>query len=512
MKQAGPRGWGEVYSPLGVVNYILKKTLLQALKAISVSDIKVFEPSCGDGRFLTNIYDLLMARYEREGWTQEAAARNILSRQIYGMDVNDEAVKAACDALRSMAGIKPAHIICGDTLDKEASYPGIPLAADTYDIIVGNPPYVTWEIEPDKRAFFRKHYITAQGRINLYRLFLERCIELLKPDGYLGFICPNTYLTDRDSHNLRQLLLGQTHILEIVCLSEANAVFEGITQATTILIVQKKQNISADHQVCVKKPASRQTRRFEVTRMPQRYWQEKTDGKFRLLPAWYEALTDKLNCGQLLGNIAQIYQGEVNLTVHKDDLRDAPEPGNYPLIRGCHVAYYGFLPEQQRGKMSYIRPSGPIRDHANQSRIVLQQVSNTAQPVRLKCGLLTPWQPVYCANSTNYVLLPNQDTVMYYYLMALCHSSVWNLLFSLGSSTNHVTVRELRMLPVPECSVSFRQRLADLVAKACTATMPGHARTLHQVINGKIYQLYGINGVEMKIIEKYREKCGKGLP
>jgi hypothetical protein len=100
---------------------------------------------------------------------------------------------------------------------------------------------------------------------------------------------------------------------------------------------------------------------------------------------------------------------------------------------------------------------------------------------------------------------------MYYYLMALCHSTVWNLLFSIGSSTNHVTVRELAMLPVPDCTDSSRRQLADLVRSLCSAGERLRP-AMNRLINSYIYRLFSFNQAEVELIEKYSQNCMKGLP
>mgnify|MGYP000910994654 CR=1 FL=1 len=504
--------YGQVYSPDAIVAYILDKTLVPALTVNPVEAIKVFEPACGDGRFLTAVCERLTQEYLRLGQPGTVAIRNILARQLFGMDISAQAVEQARARLKHQTGGIPEHIICGDTLNKTVSYPEVPLTPDYYDVIVGNPPYVTWQITAPIRAFYREHYCTAgKGRMNLYRLFIERCLELLKPEGYLGFICPNTYLTDRDSRLVRKMLLEKTHIQEIACLPESAAVFSGVTQATTILVVQKKEKISVNHRVRVKTLTAALQFPQDEGYLPQRYWQEKTGGKFQLHPVWDEALFEKIYRGRSLGNIAEIYQGEVNLTLCKQDLRDVPGQDNYPLIRGCHVIPFGFRPEQQRNKFSYIQPSRMMRGHATAKRLVFQQVSNAAQSLRLKCGLLTPPQPVYCANSTNYVLLPDQDLSMYYFLMALGHSTVWNLLYNIGSSTNHITVRELGVLPVPECPPALRRRLVSLVKKAAASPGEPDAEIVRR-IDEIIYRLFSLQESEREMFEKYRRQSGKGLP
>lgn len=503
--------YGQVYSPDAIVAYILDKTLVPVLGVNPLEAIKVFEPACGDGRFLTAVCERLTQEYLRLGQPRNAAIQNILARQLFGMDISALAVEQARARLKQQTGGIPEHIICGDTLNKTVTYPEVPLTPNYYDVIVGNPPYVTWEITASTRAFYREHYCTAgKGRMNLYRLFIERCLELLKPEGYLGFICPNTYLTDQDSRLVRKMLLEKTHIQEIACLPESAAVFSGVTQATTILIVQKKEKISGNHQVNVK--TLTETLRFqEEAYLPQRYWQEKTGGNFHLRPVWDDAIFEKIYRGRSLRNIADIFQGEVNLTLCKQNLRDVPGQDNYPLIRGCHIIPFGFRPEQQRTKSSYIQPPQMVRGHATAKRLVFQQVSNAAQPLRLKCGLLTPQQPVYCANSTNYVLLPDQDITMYYFLMALGHSTVWNLLYNINSSTNHITVRELGVLPVPECPPATLCKLASLAKKA--AALPGKPdEEIFRRIDEIIYRLFSLEGSELEMFEKYRQQAGKGLP
>ena len=83
-----------------------------------------------------------------------------------------------------------------------------------YDKIIGNPPYGGWqehERRSDLKRKFKGFYVKET-----YTLFLLRCISLLKEKGVLSFIIPDTFLFLHNHKKLRQFLLNNTIIREIV--------------------------------------------------------------------------------------------------------------------------------------------------------------------------------------------------------------------------------------------------------------------------------------------------------
>ena len=68
-----------------------------------------------------------------------------------------------------------------------------------FDVVVANPPYVSAiEFSRSYPKSYRTHltgnFHTAQGAWDLYVLFFERGLTLLKESGVLAFITPNKYL------------------------------------------------------------------------------------------------------------------------------------------------------------------------------------------------------------------------------------------------------------------------------------------------------------------------------
>ena len=79
---------------------------------------------------------------------------------------------------------------------------------------IGNPPYGAWQ-DYERRDRLKKKYV-GQYVKETYSLFLLRCISVLKLNGRLSFIIPDTFLYVNMHTKLRELLLKKTKIEEII--------------------------------------------------------------------------------------------------------------------------------------------------------------------------------------------------------------------------------------------------------------------------------------------------------
>ena len=101
-----------------------------------------------------------------------------------------------------------------------------------FDCVIGNPPYGAIYIEKQKQ-YFASHFKTVEGRYDNFELFLEKGIKLLRKDGLLGFIIPSPFLTNLYSRKLRQYMVSNCALNEIVSFSMP--VFEDPTVHTCII-------------------------------------------------------------------------------------------------------------------------------------------------------------------------------------------------------------------------------------------------------------------------------------
>jgi type I restriction-modification system DNA methylase subunit len=138
----------------------------------------------------------------------------VAERCIYGVDLDPMAVELAKVALLLEAGPSCApvrliddHLACGNALVRDLPTAAQPFKfrqqgdrlqqnCDGFDCVIGNPPYVRIQnLDVELADHLRQHFETATGKFDLYIPFLELGTALLRPNGLLGMIVPNKFLT-----------------------------------------------------------------------------------------------------------------------------------------------------------------------------------------------------------------------------------------------------------------------------------------------------------------------------
>jgi hypothetical protein len=95
------------------------------------------------------------------------------------------------------------------------------------------------------------------SHLNLYKLFLERCFNLLRPCGHCGAVIPSGIYSDEGAKGLREMLFENTQIEGMFCFENRKTIFEGVDSrfkfvvltfektATTRIQVAGESNFSA---------------------------------------------------------------------------------------------------------------------------------------------------------------------------------------------------------------------------------------------------------------------------
>lgn len=81
----------------------------------------------------------------------------------------------------------------------------------------------------------KPRFSTMRGNVNLYRLFIERSLQILKRGGRLRIIAPDSLLREQSSHPLRELLVKHHGWTNAWAIEEANLLFPGMTQGVVVL-------------------------------------------------------------------------------------------------------------------------------------------------------------------------------------------------------------------------------------------------------------------------------------
>lgn len=263
-KRAKRKAQGIYYTPTFITKYIVKQTVGVQLTENDFQlskPLRVLDLACGSSSFLIEAFDVIddfVARQlhhtDREEFTIEDRNRQleVLENCIYGMDKDKQATEVArlnllLRALHSHAKLPMLdHIVNGDSLDLqtfETHFPQV-LEDGGFDVIIGNPPYVRAEnMEREERnRYMGGGFETVYGRFDVFILFLERAIKLLKEGGRLGFIIPYSILNENYAKLVRAFILETCAIETIVDLSK-HKVFQNASVATCVLILRKESNL-----------------------------------------------------------------------------------------------------------------------------------------------------------------------------------------------------------------------------------------------------------------------------
>ncbi|SHF11619.1 Methyltransferase domain-containing protein [Marinitoga hydrogenitolerans DSM 16785] len=84
----------ELYDDFEIANkYKIKYKKREYKKRLE--SIKILDPACGSGHFLIKIYDRLKEFYEKQGYSKDKYIKNIIEKNIYGMDIDERSVEIA---------------------------------------------------------------------------------------------------------------------------------------------------------------------------------------------------------------------------------------------------------------------------------------------------------------------------------------------------------------------------------------------------------------------------------
>jgi hypothetical protein len=116
---------------------------------------------------------------------------------------------------------------------------------DGFDIVIGNPPYVQiqkFSGKPIQKNLEDEGYTTFSKTSDLYCIFYERGIDLLKPNGFLTFITSNKWLRASYGEKTRRFLSTLNPILLV---DLGPNIFKTASVSTNILLIQNTNNANS---------------------------------------------------------------------------------------------------------------------------------------------------------------------------------------------------------------------------------------------------------------------------
>ena len=227
--QTKKKEFGEFYTRRHITGFVARLLLRNE---ITGRDLKICDPACGTGGFLTEAYKILINNYSKNGRLNNLTKKKLTEDTFWGLD-NDPKSVARTKLNMFLVGDGHTHIY-----DIDDSLVGwnekILWKENEFEYILANPPMGSY----DGAAKIEDFKFTNEKRYEL--LFVEKMVDATKPGGEIAVVVNDGALEAPSRENFRIKLLEYCNIYAIISLTKF-AFAPYTKEKTYILFMQKKQ-------------------------------------------------------------------------------------------------------------------------------------------------------------------------------------------------------------------------------------------------------------------------------
>lgn len=496
-----------------------------------LQNIKVLDPACGSGAFLVYVFEYLLAENKRVGdilfgslFSTDDYIRDILKNNIFGVDLNEESVEITKLSLWLKSAQKgrkltslDKNIQCGNSLivdksiaanksfDWKKSFPEV-FSAGGFDVIVGNPPYVaTKQISKIEREYYWDEYKEVLiSEMDLYEIFTYKSIkELLRKDGYLGFITPNSYYTSTSFIKYREFLISENDIKMIVDFPYRFYPFKDVNKETSIIILKKSKLIddielwTIDKEETINNEGINENTLRSKNKVSRKDLVNVYDGK--IITNSNEIIKKLLAIKGKFGDKVEPHKGwmsvprvtEYNGTFLDSGIFNGEEVKKFELEKICHpylegkdIHRYSIDDVDKFVNISLIDKK--TKKWHFQEKIILQRIVG-----QNKNKIFATY------DDSNTIIFPNANIINCRYsdnpkiYLAILNSKLISYFYNLyyGESNTNLTITALENLPLPNLKPKDKEEIINLVDKILLLTeqqinkRKTFLRRLHDTLN-----------------------------
>lgn len=211
--------FGEKISKTSLDQFYTPKSICDFIKNTVVSGVDVLEPASGTGDMIISI-----EANSYEFW---------------------DTCDTVCDLVDIHCRIKKKKNITVRCVDSIVYSPGI-----KFDVIATNPPFGTKTVETRKDVLSTYNFADTKKTCQIGILFIEKSLNVLKPDGLLYIILPTGYLTNKSELDMRIKLISCFRLVAIINLPQNSFKRSGTGVDTSLLIIQNKK-MTNDYEIFI---------------------------------------------------------------------------------------------------------------------------------------------------------------------------------------------------------------------------------------------------------------------
>lgn len=256
-------GQGQFFTPRNIVKLIVEIVNPGA-------DDKLIDPACGSGGFLIeslrHAWNIIDERGKSFYWPENeifAEKQRVAIKNIRGSD-KDNFLSKVAKAYMAIIGDGRGGVFCENSLDNPENWKSNAQEAiqlGHFDVVVTNPPFGQ-KLKIDDTSILKKYNLahkwvnnrktgvfTKSNQVQASQapqiLFIERCLQLLRPGGRIGIIAPESMFCNPSHRYIVQYIKSVARIKAIISLPEE--LFQPYTHAKTCAVIIEKVPTDLDN-------------------------------------------------------------------------------------------------------------------------------------------------------------------------------------------------------------------------------------------------------------------------
>jgi adenine-specific DNA-methyltransferase len=381
-----------------------------------------------------------------------------------------------------------------------------------FDVVIGNPPYgiISNKIQ---KSFLLKNYLYTDYQLDIYMLFVELAERILKANGKLNFIIPNTWLLNLITPNIRYLFFNKFDLMKIKAYE--TPVFEEAVVDTLIVIANKNKFSKKELEIEIeKRDKSLFYNKFDKIKLSENY---KNPVNIYLSHFASNILKLTKSCKNL-EEIAKITQGTKPFQIGKGipkqtekTLKEKPFIKDYkadktfkPLLRGSLMNRYSNIWNE-----NYYISFGDWLAEPRYSacydvskKIITRQTGSDL--------ISTIDYEKFIVRDNLYTIISKNAEYIEEYLLGLLNSKFLNWYYQniinneVGEALAQVKRGHLCILPVAFPKELFSKKIIKIVSQILKAKKKNSAAdtsALEKEIDLMVYKLYDLTYDEVKIVD-----------
>lgn len=472
---------------------------------IPVNERYILDGTCGSGSLLLSACKRLeeLVRYEKT----EFARHEYLTNMIEGYDIDKFASEVARLSLLlySLPYGNKWNIHAGDWLRINKSKIQIP------SVIIGNPPYE--EVRGDSQ------------KVQKASAFLDRYLEWLRDDGFIGIILPESFLQNDSSIQQREKLLNDFDIIELWMLP--GQIFEN-NCSTIVVIAQKKKaqennltkiKILVRKKESIKKYFKQHKWDFEFFTNIQKQWRNEPKYKMSVSPVediLQKIVKERKNLGKVTKNVMGImlpsdycfsqlkFDGWVPYIVNANNFRRYVMSSEMRDNAGFFD--YHMSNEQEKKIKNNYKGLRLRRDYESifaAPNKILVKMSST--PGEINCIDALVDEIGYYPSHSFFTIISEDNRISNNVLCALINSKLINAYVRKECVKRTLTTGVVRSIPVPEFSdmqICEIEKCYLKIKEAYTLSDNHMVEKIQAEIDDIIFDAFGLNTDERDKINK----------